>query len=44
VVVGGVRCTPYIIGDAAYPIRPHLQKIGRLVMQLMWINKDMILL
>ncbi len=43
-VVGSVRCIPYVIGDVAYPIQPYLQKLGRLVMQLMWINRDMILL
>ncbi len=26
VVVRGVTCTPYIIGDATYPIWPYLQK------------------
>ncbi len=26
VVVKGVRCTPYIIGDVAYQIQPYLQK------------------
>ncbi len=25
-VVKGVKCTPCIIGDVAYPIQPYLQK------------------
>jgi len=28
-VVRGVKCTPYIIGDATYPIQQYLQKISK---------------
>jgi len=45
VVVRGVKCTPYIIGDATYLIQLYLQKrIGKHVMELMWISRDIIII
>jgi hypothetical protein len=30
IIIGGLRCTPYLIGNVVYPIHKYLGRIGKL--------------